>query len=206
VTVSGTTLRDDVRDDRSGPLVVVALAASAGGPNALAIVLAGLRGVDAGILVVQHIQQQFVDSFVEWMSRASALPVCVATEGSPVRRGTVHIAPADVHLKLGFGTRIKLDPEPKTTHRPSADELFRSMADSAPHRSVGVLLTGMGDDGAKGLLELRNRGGATIVQDEASSAVYGMPRAAAHLEAADAILPLDEIARAILRAVRSRPR
>jgi two-component system chemotaxis response regulator CheB len=206
VTVSGTRLRDDVEDDRSGPLVIVAIAASAGGPNALAIVLAGLQGIDAGILVVQHIQQQFVDGFVEWMSRASALPVCVATDGSPIRRGAVHIAPADVHLKLGFGMRIKLDPEPEATHRPSADELFRSLAKSAPARSVGVLLTGMGDDGAKGLLELRTSGGTTIVQDEASSTVYGMPRAAARLDAADAILPLDEIPRAIMRAVRSRRR
>jgi two-component system chemotaxis response regulator CheB len=206
VTVSAARPQNDVEDDHAGPPVVVGLAASAGGPNALAIVLAGLHGIEAGILVVQHIQGQFLDGFVEWMTRASALPVRVAENGSRVQRGTVHVGPADVHLRLGLGTRIQLDPEPDVTHRPSADELFRSMAKAAPGRSVGVLLTGMGDDGARGLLELRERGGTTIVQDEDSSTVYGMPRAAARLDAADVILPLDEIAPAIMRAVRSRRR
>ena len=206
MTVSDTRRHDPLEEARSGPLAVVALAASAGGPNALGIVLAGLGGMDAGILVVQHIQSQFVEGFVEWMRRASALPVCVATDGSPVERGVVYIGPPDVHLKLGYGMRIRLDPEPPATHRPSANELFRSLATSAPKRAVGVVLTGMGDDGALGLLELRQHGGATIVQDEHSSAIYGMPRAAALLDAADAILPLDEIAPAILRAVKSRRR
>jgi two-component system chemotaxis response regulator CheB len=206
VTVSQARPGVDVEDDPSGPFVIVALAASAGGPNALATVLAGLHDLDAGILVVQHIQGRFFEGFVDWMSRASALPVRVAADGSRILRGTVHIGPADVHLRLGLGSRIQLDPEPEATHRPSADELFHSMAKAGPERSVGVLLTGMGDDGAKGLLELRERGGKTIVQDEDSSTVYGMPRAAARLDAADMILPLDEIAPAIMRAAGSRRR
>lgn len=203
MNASGTTKRDQLEDDPSESLALVALAASAGGPNAIATVLAGLRGIDAGVLVVQHIHPQFIEGFVEWMGRASALPVRVATDGSPVERGVVHVGPAGAHLKLGYGMRVRLDPEPDVTHRPSADELFRSLARSAPERAVGVLLTGMGEDGAMGLLELRQSGSRTIVQDERSSAVYGMPRAAALLDAADAILPLDEIAPAILRAVRS---
>jgi two-component system, chemotaxis family, protein-glutamate methylesterase/glutaminase len=195
-----------IEDAHTWPGAVVALAASAGGPNALATVLSGLEGIGAGILVVQHIHRQFVDGFVDWMSRASALPVHVATDGAPIQRGVVYVGPPDVHLKLGYGMRIRLDPDPAATHRPSADELFRSVAASAPDRGIGVLLTGMGADGASGLLELRGRGGSTIVQDEGSSAVYGMPRAAALLGAADTILPLDEIAAAILRAVESRRR
>jgi two-component system chemotaxis response regulator CheB len=204
--MSGTRPHDPLEDDRARPLAIVALAASAGGPNALATVLANLHDIDAGILIVQHINPQFVDNFVEWMSRASALPVRVATDGSQIQRGVVHVGPAGTHLKLGFGMRIQLDPEPEVMHRPSADELFSSLAKSAPERSVGALLTGMGEDGARGLLELRRRGGMTIVQDEQSSAVYGMPRAAARLDAAEAILPLDQIAPAIMRAVRSRRR
>ena len=203
MTVSGTRAHDDVEEGRGRSPAVVAIAASAGGPNALATVLAGLHGIDAGIMIVQHIQRQFVDGFVEWMSRASALPVRTATEGEPIERGVVHIGPADVHLKIGFGMRIRLDPEPNITHRPSADELFRSLAKAAPDRAVGVLLTGMGEDGALGLLELRRRGAITIVQDEDSSTVYGMPGAAVRLDAAAAILPLGEIAPAIVRAVKS---
>lgn len=196
--------RSDVDEDGARPPVIVAMAASSGGPKALATVLENLGGLDAGILVVQHLRSQFMDGFVEWMTRVSALRVHVARNGAPIRGGTVYLGPANLHLRLGAGTRIRLDTKPDVTHCPSADELFRSMANTAPGRSIGVLLTGMGEDGAKGLLELRERGGMTIVQDQASSAVYGMPKAAARLDAADLILPLDQIAPAIMRAVSSR--
>jgi two-component system chemotaxis response regulator CheB len=181
---------------------IVAMAASTGGPPALAEVLGRLGGLKAPVLVVQHLHPDFIDGFVAWMARASALPVQPAAHGAVVQRGGVYIAPAGSHLRLGREGRLTLGAEPRSLHRPSADVLFESVAAQAGPRAVGVLLTGMGDDGARGLLALRNAGGLTIAQDEASSAVYGMPRAAVALDAADRVLPLGDIADAVLKAVR----
>jgi two-component system chemotaxis response regulator CheB len=181
---------------------VVGIAASAGGPNAIAAVLQGLGDIEAAILVVQHIQPEFAGRFIEWMNRASALPVSLAIDGEIARPGTVYVSPGNQHLKLRPGGQIRLDSEPESLHRPSADELFRSLAAYRAGSVVGVVLSGMGEDGAQGLLEMRQGGGTTIVQDESSSLVYGMPKAAARLGAADAIVPLDAIAAAIQSAVR----
>jgi two-component system chemotaxis response regulator CheB len=194
------------RDGSAAARAVVGIAASAGGPNAIAEVLAGLGEIEAAILVVQHIQPAFVGRFVEWMSRASELPVSMAVEGDVVRSATVYVSPGDQHLKLSSAGRIRLDSEPESLHRPSADELFRSLAAYRSGNVVGVVLSGMGEDGAQGLLELRRGGGTTIAQDESSSLIYGMPKAAAKLGAAEAILPLDAIAAAICSAVRKRRR
>jgi two-component system, chemotaxis family, protein-glutamate methylesterase/glutaminase len=154
------------------------------------------------VLVVQHLHPDFIDGFVTWMARASALPVQPAAQGTVVQRGGVYIAPAGSHLRLGRDCRLVLSEEPRSLHRPSADVLFESVAAHAGRRSIGVLLTGMGDDGARGLLALRSAGGLTVAQDEATSAVYGMPRAAVALDAAERVLPLDEIADTVLKAVR----
>jgi chemotaxis response regulator CheB len=107
-----------------------------------------------------------------------------------------------VHLRLNSGSRVALEPTPVTVHRPSADELFTSVAEHAGGSGVGVILTGMGSDGARGLLALRGRGGRTIAQDEATCAVYGMPRAAFLLGAVGNVLPLGDIATALVRTVR----
>ncbi|MBW3668590.1 MAG: response regulator [Actinobacteria bacterium] len=185
---------------------VVAVAASTGGPPAVAKVLTGLAGVSAAVLVVQHLHADFIDGFVAWMARVSPLSVQPAVDGADLRPGVVYVAPGGAHLKVDADGRAVLDPLPRTLHRPSADELFRSVAAHLGARAVGVLLTGMGDDGAQGLLAMRTAGALTIAQDEATSAVYGMPRAAAAVDAATTILPLDRIPAAVAQSVRRLPR
>ena len=180
---------------------VVAIGASAGGPSALAVVLSGLAGLQASVLVVQHLHPDFVDGLVNWMAVASPLPVQLARHEERLRPGVVYIAPGGTHLKLGARHQIELDPTPQSVHRPSIDVLFSSVAQRADGPKIGILLTGMGEDGAAGLLELRQRKGMTIAQDEATSAVFGMPRAAQRLGAAAQILPLGEIAAVVTRLI-----
>jgi two-component system, chemotaxis family, protein-glutamate methylesterase/glutaminase len=181
---------------------VVALAASTGGPGALAVVLAGLDGLRAPVLIVQHIHPDFVAGLATWMARVSALPVHVAEHGQQLVPGHVYIGPGHVHLRLVAPARVALDPSPPGVHRPSADELFRSVADHAGARGVGVVMTGMGADGATGLLALRRAGGRTFAEDEASCAVYGMPQAAHRLQAVDEFVSLSDIAATLVRTVR----
>lgn len=185
---------------------VVGIAASAGGPAALAVVLPGMTDLGAPILVVQHLHPRFVDGFVRWMRRVSALPVEMGADGVKLRPGVVYIGPHGVHLRLGAGRTLVLDADPPMLHRPSADELFRSMAAHAGTAGIGVILTGMGDDGAAGLRELRLAGGTTLAQDRATTAVNGMPAAARELGAIDQSVPLPRIAHAIHDAVRARCR
>lgn len=191
---------------RDGPPVparrpVVAVGASTGGPSALAIVLSGLEGLQAPVLVVQHLHPDFTGGLVKWMARAAALPVEMATHGQPACAGHIYVAPGGFHLHFGATGRLELDESPATVHRPSADELFNSVAENAGASGIGVLLTGMGEDGAKGLLAIHQRGGHTLAQDEASSAVFGMPRAAERLGAVTRLMPLDDLAAAIQRSV-----
>jgi two-component system chemotaxis response regulator CheB len=183
---------------------VVALAASTGGPPALAEVLSGLGGLDAPVLVVQHIHQDFVPGLVAWMARACPLPVEVARHGEPALPGRVYIAGGGLHLRLDIRRRLALSPLPVMIHRPSADELLRSVAEHAGAAGIGVVLTGMGDDGARGLLALRQRGGRTLAQDEATSAVFGMPQASQRLGAVKEMLALGDIAAVVMRAARER--
>jgi two-component system, chemotaxis family, protein-glutamate methylesterase/glutaminase len=182
---------------------VVAIAASAGGPPALATVLEGLRNLAVPVLVVQHIHPDFVAGLVEWMARASPLEVVVAQHGQPLRGGCVYIAPGGTHLRISRDWKIDLASAPATIHCPSADQLFESVAARAAQNGVGVLLTGMGDDGAVGLGAMHRRGAQTIAQDQATSAVYGMPQAAQRLGVVDQQLPLPDIAPAIVKAVNS---
>jgi two-component system chemotaxis response regulator CheB len=181
---------------------VVAVAASTGGPSALATLLAGLGALDAPVLVVQHLHPDFTDGLVEWMARVSALPVESARNRCPALPGRVYLAPGGVHLRLASDRILILDPNPATTHRPSADQLFQSVAQQAGPAGIGVILTGMGDDGAKGLLAMHLSGGRTLGQDEATCAVFGMPQAAYRLGAVRQLLPLDQLSAAIRRAVR----
>ena len=157
----------------------------------------------APVLVVQHLHPEFTDGLVDWMTRASVLPVKTAEHGEIAVPGQVYLAPGEVHLRLGAGGRLELAATPATVHRPSADQLFESVAEWAGRAGVGVLLTGMGEDGARGLLELHRQGGRTFAQDEASSAVFGMPRAAQRLGAVASadVLRLDQLAAAVCRAV-----
>ena len=178
----------------------VAIAASTGGPSALATLLAGLAGTAAPVLVVQHLHRDFTAGLIDWMARVSALPVELAEHGRVPRPGRVYVAPGGLHLRLGADSRLALSPDPVTVHRPSADELFLSVAEHAGRGAIGVLLTGMGDDGAKGLLAIKEHGGRTFAQDEASSAVFGMPAAARRLGAVEDMMPPESLARAITAA------
>lgn len=185
---------------------VVAIAASTGGPAAVANVLCKLEGIAAPVLVVQHLHPEFVAGFVAWLGRTAPLPVKTAVSGERLRPGIVYVAPGGVHFRVSGACSAILDPHPENAiHRPSADELFRSVSTAVGRGGVGVVLTGMGADGAAGLVAIREAGGEAIVQDEATSAVYGMPRAALKLGAARQALPLDKIGDAVMTAV-SRPR
>jgi two-component system chemotaxis response regulator CheB len=178
---------------------VVAIGASTGGPAALATLLGDLGGLAAPVLVVQHLHADFMDSFATWMRRASPLDVVVAEHQMSARQGCVYLAPGGRHLRLGAGHRLLLSTQPETIHRPSADELFHSVAEQAGADAIGVILTGIGDDGAQGLLAIARAGGRTLGQDEASSAVFGMPRAAGALGAVQEFLDPAGLARAIRR-------
>jgi two-component system chemotaxis response regulator CheB len=182
---------------------VVAVAASTGGPAALAEVLPGLEGLAAPVLIVQHLHPQLVDGFLGWMQRVAGRPVVMAADGDHPQPGVVYIAPPGAHLKLAghVGRRLALDPDPAGLHLPSADELFSSVAAAAGRCGVGVVLTGMGEDGAAGLLAMRRQGAATIAQDELSSVVFGMPLAAQQLGAAAEVLGLRQVPGAIRAAV-----
>lgn len=180
---------------------VIAIGASTGGPGALRTVIGALRGVPAPILVVQHIHANFVGSFAAWLEEVTLVPVVIPEDGDPARPGVVHVAPADTHLRLHGERCLRLDPHPAAANRPSADELLRSVAEHAGAAGVGVVLTGMGDDGAAGLLALRQAGGRTFAQDGETSTVDGMPRAARERGAVQDVLPIDELGRAVAAVV-----
>lgn len=175
---------------------LVAIGASAGGPAALATVLRGLpHDFPAAVAIVQHVDEQFAPGMAAWLGQQTALTVKVAAEGDRLAPGTVLLAGTSSHLVLKGADRVGYDVEPtEYSYCPSVDVLFQSVSHHWPGDVIGVLLTGMGRDGAVGLRALRNQGHHTIAQDESSSAVYGMPKAAAKLHAAVDILPVDRIA------------
>jgi two-component system chemotaxis response regulator CheB len=177
---------------------VVAIGASTGGPSALRTVLGGLPAAfPASVLVAQHIADGFIPGLVEWLDAACSIRVRVAEEGAVLEPGVAYVAPTGRDLALD-GRAIRLaKPGSGQVHAPSADVLFEGVARVHGASAVGVLLTGMGADGAAGLRALRDAGAATIAQDEATSVVFGMPRAAIELGAAERVLPLPEIAAAV---------
>jgi two-component system, chemotaxis family, response regulator WspF len=185
---------------------LVAIGASAGGPAALAIVLRGLpKNFPAAVVIIQHVDEHFAFGMAEWLSQQSALPVHVANEGDRPTVGTVLLAGTSDHLRLTASERLGYTREPQDyVYRPSVDVFFQSVTELWPGEAVGVLLSGMGRDGALGLKALRNRGHYTIAQDQASSAVYGMPKAAA-LDAAVDILPIERIAPGLVDAFARQP-
>ncbi len=175
---------------------LVAIGASAGGPAALAKVLSALPvNFPAAIVIIQHVDAQFATGMAEWLNQQSRLPVRVAQEGERPTVGSVLLAGTNDHLILTSAGRLSYSREPSDyVYRPSVDVFFHSVRQFWSSEAVGVLLTGMGRDGALGLKALRDRGCHTVAQDEASSAVYGMPKAAATLNAAVDILALEQIA------------
>lgn len=186
--------------------VIVAIASSTGGPSALEEVLRSLRGHPLAVVLVQHIDQRLVGGFAEWLERVTGWSVAVAVEGTPPVAGVVHIGSGGRHLEVDARGLFAYRDEPRSVHMPSADRMFASLAANAPDRVVGAVLTGMGADGAAGLLALRQAGARTVAQDEASSAVFGMARAAFELGAVSHLTPLGAIAPTIVRSARSQDR
>lgn len=174
---------------------LVAIGASAGGPAAVSTVLRSFPAAfPAAIVVVQHVDEQFAAGMAEWFQQHSALPIRLAKTGDHPTVGTVLLAATRDHLAFVAADRLGYTPEPvEYVYRPSIDVFFQSVSRFWRGEAVGVLLTGMGKDGALGLRTMRQKGHYTIAQDEATSAVYGMPKAAAVLDAAVEILPVERI-------------
>lgn len=186
---------------------IFAIGASTGGTEAISQVLHGFAPDAPGTLIAQHMPPVFTASFADRLDRSCRISVKEAEDGERVLPGHAYIAPGDRHLMLaraGSNYTMRLsEAEPVNRHRPSVDVLFHSVAKHAAQNAVGVILTGMGCDGAAGLLQMRRARAFTIAQNEETSTVYGMPRAAVELDAALAILPLDEIAESMMRAASS---
>jgi two-component system response regulator WspF len=185
------------------PLIVIG--ASAGGPTALATILHDLADdFSVPIVIVQHIDAQFAPAMATWLGEQSALTVRVANERDHPQAGAALIAASNDHLVFIDGQSLGYTPEPRDCHyRPSVDVFFKSVASHWKGDVVAVLLTGMGRDGAKGLKVLRNAGALTIAQDSGSCVVYGMPKAAAELDAAVEILPLETIASCLTKSLKT---
>jgi two-component system chemotaxis response regulator CheB len=186
---------------------VIGIASSTGGPATLAHVLGLLpAGFPLPILVVQHVTQGFVAGLAEWLSNVTAQRVSLASHGELPKPGAVLLAPDDYHMRVNDRGIVELSKGPPYKGlRPSANHLFRSLAQAYGARAMGIVLTGMGDDGAEGLAELHSAGGLTVAQDEQSCVVYGMPREAIIRNAVDRVLTLDQIASTISQLAQRRP-
>ncbi len=183
------------KDKLSRPPRIIGVASSTGGPGALARIFKSLPiDYDIPILVVQHVTRGFATGLAEWLEGETPLHVRLASHGEEPHPGTILIAPDDYHMQVNYKGVIELCKEPPYHGlRPSANYLFHSLARVYGPRAMGIVLTGMGDDGAEGMLALHKVGGLTIAQDQASCVVYGMPKEAVERNAVDAIQTLDEI-------------
>lgn len=193
------------RAHQSPPPPLVAIGSSTGGPQALSRVFRNLpRDFNTGILVAQHVDVEFAPGLVQWLRSLTPLHVELARESQAPTTGKILIAGTNDHMVVTANRNLAYTRHPlEYFYRPSADELFHSLARHWPTPGVAVLLTGMGRDGARGLLALRQAGWHTIAQDEKSCVVYGMPKEAADLNAACRILPLDRIGEAIADGLKS---
>ncbi|MCA8908767.1 MAG: chemotaxis protein CheB [Rhodospirillaceae bacterium] len=181
---------------------LVAFGGSTGAPGLIGNLLARLAGLPAPILIVQHLSEGFVAGFAEWLARYSHMPVEVAVDRKVVEPGHVYVAPDSYHLGITSLGRIDLsEAPPESGFRPSASYLFRSVASAYGASALGLVLTGMGRDGAQGMLALRNAGGVTVAQDEASCVVPGMPNEARRIGAVQHVLAPSEIAAYIAQCV-----
>ena len=188
----------------TGPDVqLIGIGASTGGPPVLQTILSGLPAdFRVPLLIVQHIAQGFLPAMVEWLSDTTARRVHIATHGTLPQPGNAYIAPDDFHLAVdGRGHIVLARTAPENGMRPAVSHLFRSLANRCGPRAIGVLLTGMGADGAAELKLMKDRGAFTIAQDQSSSIVHGMPREAIELGAAIQVLPADKVASALVTQV-----
>lgn len=191
ISVSGRQLDSDFD--------IIAIGASTGGTEAIRHVLEALPEMMPPIVITQHIKAVFSKSFAERLNRASKLHVEeLSSDKAPLVNGRVYVAPGDFHMQVvkrsGRYYCVRSDGEPVQRHKPSVDVMFSSVAEAAGSRALSILLTGMGKDGAQGMLEMRHAGAVTVAQDEKSSVVWGMPKAAVEIEAAQQVLPLEKVA------------
>ena len=187
------------------PFRVLAVAGSTGGPNALLQLLTGLgEEFSLPVAVVQHMTPGFMEGFAEWLAGVTPFQVSVVNDRTSMQPKTVYLAPSGRHLVLEGCAASPDDSPPIGNHRPSANVLFSSLARSCGSSAIGVLLTGMGDDGAAGLGDLKTAGAFTIAEDESTAVVYGMPAAGVRLGAVQESLPLPSIAPRVLELVASR--
>ncbi|HAK87749.1 MAG: hypothetical protein A2X55_09510 [Nitrospirae bacterium GWB2_47_37] len=182
---------------------IVAVASSTGGPEALSVLLSGFpEKFPCPIVIAQHISDGFVQGMVEWLKRTSRLNVKTASDGEYINPGTVYVSPSEKHMEITVDRKIALvERHPKDIYRPSCDALLSSVAKVYGQRSIGVILTGMGSDGAMGIKKIKGAGGLTIAQDEKTSVVFGMNKAAIDSGCVDKILPIDEIGDDIISIV-----
>jgi two-component system chemotaxis response regulator CheB len=180
---------------------VFAIASSTGGPQALAQILPALPAdFPCPVVIAQHISDGFAGGMAEWLGRLCKLPVRVVADGELLQAGVIHISPSERHFSITPARRAALiERGPLDVYRPSCDVLLSSVAEVFGHQSIGIILTGMGSDGAKGMARIRERGGMTLGQDEASSVIYGMNRVAIEAGAVHQILEVDAIAAEMVR-------
>lgn len=196
----------DRRSEEENRPRLLAIGASTGGPRAIASILSQLKpGFPAAIAVIQHIDQDFAGGLAQWLNTQTPLDVKIAQSGDHPIPGKVWLAGSNDHLIISPDGRFRYTPHPvDTAYRPSVDAFFESLVPIRPKKLTAVLLTGMGPDGASGMLSLRRAGHHTIAQDEATCVVYGMPQAAAQMNAAVEILPLPEIPTALNKLWKNR--
>ena len=183
---------------------LIAIGSSTGGPAALVEILKNIPNpFAASIVIVQHLDAQFSNGFAQWLNEQSRLPVRIAQAGGHPTSGIVHIAGTGDHLVINGAGKFQYEKEPiDYVYRPSANEFFQSLVKNWHGPAIGLLLTGMGKDGATGLLAMRNKGYHTIAEAEETCAVFGMPKAAIEMNAADTILPLQKIAPFLMELLR----
>ncbi|EHR77515.1 chemotaxis protein CheY [Thermococcus litoralis DSM 5473] len=194
-----------IREKKDAARSIIAIAASTGGPQSLLRVIPKLPAeIKSGILIVQHMPPGFTKSFAQRLDRVSKIDVKEAEDGDLVEEGKAYVAPGGFHMEITIRAgkpRIALNKGPKVHGvRPAADPMMISVARLFGRKTIGVVMTGMGRDGAQGLAEIKRRGGITIAQDKETSIIFGMPKAAIELGVVDYVVPLDKIAETIIRA------
>jgi len=191
------------KERHRGSAVCIIIGASTGGPRAIASILGDLPvDIDASVIIVQHMESEFISSFARRMNDISGLPASVAVENEDLQTGRVYIAPGGENLRFerdqrGIKIRIS-EPEPDQRGVPSIDIAMKSAADVFGNAAIGVLLTGMGEDGAEGLSAIRNAGGTTMAESERSCVIFGMPKAAIESGVVEIVVPFPAIAEAIM--------
>ncbi|MBF0328850.1 MAG: chemotaxis-specific protein-glutamate methyltransferase CheB [Nitrospirae bacterium] len=197
---NASTDRGEQKLNFSGSDRVIAIASSTGGPEALSVVLSALpASLPCPITVAQHISDGFVAGMVEWLKKIIRLKIKVAEEGDILEAGTVYVSPSEKHMEISSAKRVSLrNRSPKDIYRPSCDTLLSSAARVYGGKSIGVILTGMGNDGPLGMKMIKDSGGATIAQDAKTSVVYGMNKVAIDSGCIDSVLPIDSISAGII--------